>query len=419
MKTLYVILLALMLNVSAWAVTISKSFTATGTGAALAVLSGESFSYSVSGTFVGTVVLESSSDGGQNWVAVLSATGSASGTLPNLTSKQVIYRFECTAYTSGTVVTSVADADYEVYSFKDKHGTAVFTVNKNGVSVPGTFSVTGASTLTGDVAVINTSQGTDIASATTINLETATGNLVDVTGTTTITTVTLSQGHWRLVRFTGILTLTHGSSLVIPGAANIATAAGDYALFVGYASGVVRLASFQRGASLNATISGTQTLTNKTLTAPTITTPTVTSPVITGTPTLNAAKASDVVWTRNCNLTSAAATTPVVCLLDADVGASSTPILLYWHAYVTGATAWATTSYCVIADTTGGELYRLPVANLTANAIVGLWTAGIQSVASSAGLNGAGATLAKGLQVSCDANGTGSTLHFVLSGATK
>lgn len=86
--------------------------------------------------------------------------------------------------------------------------------------------------------------GSDIASASTINLETATGDLVDVTGTTTITAITLSDGQERTVRFTGALTLAHGSSLVLPGAANILTAAGDIAIFRGYAGGVVRCASY-------------------------------------------------------------------------------------------------------------------------------------------------------------------------------
>lgn len=90
----------------------------------------------------------------------------------------------------------------------------------------------------------NQAQGTDIASAGTINLDTATGNLIDVTGTTTITAITLSQGRQRIVRFTGALTLTNGASLVLPGAANITTAAGDYAVFTGYAAGVVRCVAY-------------------------------------------------------------------------------------------------------------------------------------------------------------------------------
>lgn len=99
-------------------------------------------------------------------------------------------------------------------------------------------------------ATINESQGTDIASAATINLDTATGNLVDVTGTTTITAITLSVGRERVVRFTGALTLTHGASLVLPGAANITTAAGDFAIFRGYASGVVRCVLYQKASGV-------------------------------------------------------------------------------------------------------------------------------------------------------------------------
>lgn len=86
--------------------------------------------------------------------------------------------------------------------------------------------------------------GVDIVSAPTINLETATGDVVDVTGVGTITAVTLSEGHQRLVRFTGVLQITHGASLVLPMSTNIVTAAGDYALFIGYAAGVVRVVYF-------------------------------------------------------------------------------------------------------------------------------------------------------------------------------
>lgn len=91
------------------------------------------------------------------------------------------------------------------------------------------------------------SQGADVASASTIDLDAPRAAVVDITGTTTITAVTLAQGRWRIARFTGALTLTNGASLVLPGGANITTRAGDYALFVGYASGVVRVASYVRG----------------------------------------------------------------------------------------------------------------------------------------------------------------------------
>jgi microcystin-dependent protein len=90
------------------------------------------------------------------------------------------------------------------------------------------------------------SQGADIASAGTVNLDTATGDYLSVTGTTTVTAITLSQGEQRVVKFTGILTLTNGASLILPGAANITTAANDIAVFRGEASGVVRCVQYTK-----------------------------------------------------------------------------------------------------------------------------------------------------------------------------
>jgi hypothetical protein len=89
-------------------------------------------------------------------------------------------------------------------------------------------------------------RGVDIASAPTLDLDAATGDLIDVTGTTAITAVTLADGDERTLRFTGILTFTHGANLVLPGAANITTAAGDFAKVRGYASGLVRCTDYTR-----------------------------------------------------------------------------------------------------------------------------------------------------------------------------
>lgn len=86
---------------------------------------------------------------------------------------------------------------------------------------------------------LNEAKGADIASATTTDIGAATGNFVDVTGTTTITGLgTIQAGTRRIVRFTGALTLTHNAtSLILPGAANITTVAGDTATFVSLGSG--------------------------------------------------------------------------------------------------------------------------------------------------------------------------------------
>lgn len=80
-------------------------------------------------------------------------------------------------------------------------------------------------------AMIDETKFADIASAGTVDLDVAAGAYGQITGTTNITAITLSEGRTVWARFTGVLTLTNGASLVLPGAANITTAAGDWALF--------------------------------------------------------------------------------------------------------------------------------------------------------------------------------------------
>lgn len=101
------------------------------------------------------------------------------------------------------------------------------------------------------------SKGATIASAGTVNLNTATGNYVQISGTTTITAITLGEGRQAKVKFDGILTLTNGASLILPTGANITTAAGDVAEFVGEASGVVRCTSYTRASGAALLTSGT------------------------------------------------------------------------------------------------------------------------------------------------------------------
>lgn len=94
--------------------------------------------------------------------------------------------------------------------------------------------------------------GAPIASAATINLSTATGNLVHVTGTTTITAITIPVGAERTVIFDGALTLTHGTGLLLPGVANIITAAGDRAIVRGDTGGAI-VTSYERASGLGLT----------------------------------------------------------------------------------------------------------------------------------------------------------------------
>lgn len=81
-------------------------------------------------------------------------------------------------------------------------------------------------------------RGSDIASASTISLPATGGGVYNITGTTTINGISSAQGGRRvLFRFAAALTMTHnGTSLILPGAANITTVAGDVAEFVNEAA---------------------------------------------------------------------------------------------------------------------------------------------------------------------------------------
>lgn len=91
-------------------------------------------------------------------------------------------------------------------------------------------------------------QGANIASATTTNLANATGNYVHITGVTTIQafgTVNAGVPFWLV--FDGALLLTYNaSSLILPGAVNITTVAGDSGIFVSEGSGNWRCLQYIR-----------------------------------------------------------------------------------------------------------------------------------------------------------------------------
>ena len=79
----------------------------------------------------------------------------------------------------------------------------------------------------------------DVADSATPDLGAAATNYVNLLGTTTITSFgTEVAGVWRFIRFNAARTLTHNAtSLILPGAANITTAANDTALAVSEGSG--------------------------------------------------------------------------------------------------------------------------------------------------------------------------------------
>lgn len=136
-------------------------------------------------------------------------------------------------------------------------GTDLIWVNWQGPStaVPSLASTTevltgtdSAKTATPDAIAALWEQGSDIASAGTISV--GEGGYFNVTGTTTITDIdfgTDKTGRRVWLKFAGALTLTYNAStLILPTAANITTAAGDMAEFVSEGSDVVRCVSYTR-----------------------------------------------------------------------------------------------------------------------------------------------------------------------------
>ncbi len=109
------------------------------------------------------------------------------------------------------------------------------------------------------------SQGSAIASASTTVIGAAgTALYTTVTGTTTINSFgTVGAGTLRIIEFTGALTITHnGTSMRLPGSANITTAAGDVGFFLSLGSGNWKCLHFSKAdgsavASFNGTLTGT------------------------------------------------------------------------------------------------------------------------------------------------------------------
>ena len=120
-----------------------------------------------------------------------------------------------------------------------------------GAPISFQFAPTGDAT-TLDLLSMGVDDETDIASAATLNLTSGTPKTRRrVTGTTTITAITAGANKLYILRFAGALTLTHnGISLILPGAANIVTAAGDVAINVTDASGNSRCIHYQRASGM-------------------------------------------------------------------------------------------------------------------------------------------------------------------------
>lgn len=220
---------------AALAATVSTAFTTHSLASSpLLVFGTESFTYAVSGTFVGTVKLQKSVDGSayQNFLVITSSYS----TNPALTGtvyvdeapgRRAWYRVYVSTHSSGTIVTSLADVNDMAQEFYNKKGAANLTLNDDGVSVPGTLAVVGDMTPSGRLVLAKTAVGSAGTAAAGVYLSTtipatspyesivsSSPNAGSMTSTPTIATVTVVGGGTNLTDGT-VLTVFSTSSVVL------------------------------------------------------------------------------------------------------------------------------------------------------------------------------------------------------------
>jgi hypothetical protein len=159
--------------------------------------------------------------------------------------------FECLNTGAGTMTASgaiTAASGYKLTAATGESFTCVY--NSATDSFYSTTPSAAGGTFTGGTltSAINEAPTVTIAAAGTVAIGAAAGNSVSITGTTTITAFdTIAAGAVRYLVFAGALTLTHnGTSLILPGAANISTAAGDAAIMQSLGAGNWRCVGYQK-----------------------------------------------------------------------------------------------------------------------------------------------------------------------------
>ncbi len=114
---------------------LDDSFTAVGGSLTLPTDVATSASYEVSGTFVGTVALQRTVNGGLSWSTI--ATLSDVGTVDSFVAEPGWYRWYCTAYTSGTIDCELVITPPNAAVITTAGGVPAFTVSGDGTIILG------------------------------------------------------------------------------------------------------------------------------------------------------------------------------------------------------------------------------------------------------------------------------------------
>lgn len=115
---------------------INTSFTSATVGEYIYIRPGESFDYTVSGTFSGTWQIEKEVGYG---VAqpVVSGSSTAAGNFQDAANTSgARYRFRCNTYVSGTMVTNIRDANDAYKTIQSPDGTILERVTEQGIEAP-------------------------------------------------------------------------------------------------------------------------------------------------------------------------------------------------------------------------------------------------------------------------------------------
>ena len=143
--------------------TVSTSFTAVGVSTTLRLQAiGEDVTVALSGTYAATVQLERALSSAEDaWGAIYPPNrgtpwGTANATVSDVyktQSQNERLRLRCTSYTSGTVVTTIADGDLIIHELKDRFGNVLRTNTQAGETVAGTSDTSGNQTFSGTVDI--------------------------------------------------------------------------------------------------------------------------------------------------------------------------------------------------------------------------------------------------------------------------
>ena len=154
---------------------------------------------------------------------------------------------------SKTITTPDATVVKAPFRFRvlNNHATSDLTIDGSGAqTVDGSTTIAipagrgvmietdGANWFTAGQSWLDDIKGSDIASASPLVIP-DNGDYFDVTGTTGFSAMTVTNGRLFTLQFDGALVMTHGASLVLPGAANVTTAAGDVFTFKAVAADTV------------------------------------------------------------------------------------------------------------------------------------------------------------------------------------